>query len=196
VRAIYDWAAVTPHWGKLTDRQIADRFYIPRVIVSNRRNHLGIQVVRKWDEHKHLLGTMPDGDLAAIVGVGRNAVTVKRIRMGISSFNTSLENKVETAFCKTLKVPYQRQVATPLGRIDVLADTTIYECKYRLRLAELHKALGQLICYDYSFSDREMAIVCAEIAIPDQAIDFLKYSFGIEIIVVEPPATSRPQEVE
>lgn len=182
-----DWSAIKPYLGEFTDAEVAAMFNVPRNHVASRRFAMGIPAIRMWGRYEHLLGTMPDSDLGEIVGLGANAVLKKRQRMGISNFNTSLESEVETTFCATLNEPYQRQVATPLGRIDVLTDSTIYECKYRLGLGELHKALGQLICYDYSFSDREMAIVCAEIAISDQAVDFLKSSFGIEIIVVEWP---------
>ncbi len=147
-------------------------------------------------DHRHLLGTMLDKDLAAIADVKPNTVTQKRIRAGVLRFSPSLENEVETAFCAMLTEPYQRQVTTPLGRIDILTDTTIYECKHKLGLGELHKALGQLICYQFVFPSREMAIVCTEIAIPQDAIDMLTVCFEIEIIVVEPPAMGRPRKVE
>lgn len=177
----YDWSEIERYFGRLTDREIADRFDVPRVQVANRRLANGVKVVTKWSKYEHLLGTLSDGDLAEIAEMKPNAVTRKRIRCNISRFNRGQESKLEDLLCSTLKEPFERQVITVLGRVDVLTSTTIYECKYRLRLSELHKAVGQLTCFRNIFPNRERIIVCAKMSISPDIIVLLG-SMGIRIL--------------
>lgn len=186
----YNWDVAEKCFGKLTDKEIANQFDIPRRIVANRRIKKGISVVTKWSRYEHLLGTMPDWKLARICGIKRNAVTAKRIRSGIQRFNAGREWKVELVFCSTLEESFEQQVATPLGRIDVLTATAVYECKDKLRLHDLHVAIGQLICYSDGFPGRRKAIVCTEIKVPSRALAILE-NLEIEVIQVDPEAVNQ-----
>lgn len=183
-KAKYNWAEIDKYLGELTDREVSDKFKMSIKIISNRRIRKGIPVIRKWSKYGHLLGTMPDKDLALITKMTQNAVTVQRIRRGIERFGSNPESIVEAVFCATLKESFERQVSTELGRIDILTPSTIYECKYILRLCEMHKAIGQLICYGSIFPDRQRGIVCAEIRITDSARAFLA-GYGITLIQIE-----------
>lgn len=183
-RKKHNWKEADRYLGKWTDREVADKFNIPRQLVANRRIGRGIYVATKWEKYEHLLGTMPDTDLAAIMNTRQNTVSVKRLRMKIPRFNPGPEMVVESTFCSTIKEPFERQVTTTLGRIDILTPTTIFECKYLLRLCEMHKAIGQLSCFGSIFPDRNKGIVCAEIKIRDDALAFLAAS-GITVIQIE-----------
>lgn len=183
MKVSYDWPVIEQCFGKLTDREMADRFDVSCQLIANRRIQKDIPAVSKWSRYLHLLGTMPDKDLAEIMGQRPNTITVYRIRVGIPRFNPGMENEIEAAFCLTLKESYERQVVTLLGRIDILTSSTIYECKYRLGLSELHKAIGQLICFGSIFPDRKKVVVCSKIILPPDAIALLS-SIEIEIVQI------------
>lgn len=156
----HDWTKIVPLMGHHTDRELADQFSIPRKIIANKRCQLGIPSVSKWDKFHHLLGTMLDRELAALVGnITPNAVTVKRHREGIPPHRNSDENILETYLLTLLPVSAQRQVRTPVGIIDVLTDEDIYECKVILTTTSAHMAIGQLLSASILYPNRRLWIV-------------------------------------
>jgi hypothetical protein len=135
-------------------------------------------------ENMALIGTMPDNDVAEMLGVKPNSVTVYRTRHGIPNFIGSPEATLQASFCKTL--PACRQyVSTPYGIIDVIDDSAIYECKTSLTLSAAHRSVGQLLLYQFAYPDRAIAIVCGRIDVGDHVVDAIK-SLGISIIVHSP----------
>ena len=73
--------------GKYTAVEIANKVGCSYKLVNNYRQVERIEKVSKWDKYEHLLGVMPDTELADLIGITANAVTRKRLRDGILSNN-------------------------------------------------------------------------------------------------------------
>ena len=165
-----------------TNKEIADEFGLAYSTVSIMRCKLGIPTVRKWDRYKHLLGTMTDAELARKMGMRTNAVTVKRIREGISpSQNHSKEAKLQKEFVKGLN-NYEEYVRTDYGIIDVLVDDTIYELKTNARSNSIYSAVGQLLMYSNAYPERKLVLVLPEKANIKPELSDAIHKLGIQIM--------------
>lgn len=83
------------------------------------------------------------------VGLNKNPFVKNRIT----------EKDIENTFVCQIKKPFQQQVKTPYGIIDILTDDYIYEVKLNPILSTLHNAYGQLKHYQHHYPDRKLAIV-------------------------------------
>lgn len=166
-----------------TDAEIAKKIGKSRAYVANYRIMHSIPVFKKWDRYNHLLGIRPDAEIAKMLGVNTNAVTVKRVRAGIPSPTTSKESKLQRKFVKKLRNPAQ-YVRTPYGIIDVLDDEFIYELKTPLSTGAANSAVGQLLAYRNEFPNKKMAIVTDKILINGKTRQHIDQLF-ISLILFE-----------
>lgn len=92
----YDWEIAFPLLGKITDKEIEDRFGIPRAQVAQMRARHNIEAINprrgrnfEWaSEIIDKLGKVPDGKLAKELGVSIGLVMRKRQQLGIKGQNT------------------------------------------------------------------------------------------------------------
>lgn len=166
-----------------TDAEIAEKIGKSRSYVASYRITNEIPVFKKWDRYNHLLGVLPDIEIAKMLGVNSNSVTAKRIRAGIPSPVTGKESKLQKKFVKNLENPRQ-YVRTPYGIIDVLDDKFIYELKTPLTTGSANSAVGQLLAYKNEYPDRKLAIVTDKIFVNGKTRQHLDQLF-ISLILFE-----------
>lgn len=170
-------------FGKNTDAEIAEKIGKDRQYVANYRITHGMPVFKKWDRISPLLGIKSDREIAEIMGMRTNTITVKRRRAGISAANTGAEAKLQKEFAKTLKNPIQ-YVRTPYGIIDILCEDTIYELKTPLNTSSANSAVGQLLAYKNEYPNKSMAIVTDKMQINGKTRQHLDQLF-IKLIIFE-----------
>ena len=76
--------------------------------------------------------------------------------------------------CQTLEekgVGHQREVATPVGYIDVLTDTTLYEAKH---WSNIKHAVGQILFYGHYYPRSQYVII---VFAKDDKKDVVDYTY-------------------
>jgi len=181
----YDWQKAQEMYGKYTDREISNAIGASIYQVENDRRKKGIKPISmsKWLKYEHLLGIESDDLIAKKLRVGKRTVTRHRLRLGIFTINDGAESYLQREFIKTLH-NYNEQVKTPLGKADIVDDTTIYELKFLLNTNSLHCAVGQLLTYSKFIKRDRLCIVTTKNLLNGQALDVLQ-ELGISIIVFD-----------
>ncbi|MFZ5476902.1 MAG: helix-turn-helix domain-containing protein [Myxococcota bacterium] len=135
-------AAFHDRLGKVADQVIADEAGVPRTAVGDYRRKVGIPAYdgfrhqpRKTPEHVegpapgrrssidpyvHLLGTVPDSEIAAMAGVTREAVTKLRARRGIPGFGTAAPVNQSPGPSVVVEAPAPAEVPPPSRRASKL----------------------------------------------------------------------------
>ncbi len=83
---------ILPFLGKVTDKDVAEKFSISITTVRDIRKQHGISPFvsnGNWDKVDPLLGTRPDRELANFFGLSQRAIVQRRHKLGISPFDTS-----------------------------------------------------------------------------------------------------------
>jgi hypothetical protein len=180
--AKYNWEVISKDFDHLTNRQICDKYNIRDYkIVNNYRNKHGYNKIHKYHDVEHLLGTLSDNEIAAMIGVFRSAVTRYRLRHGIAPCSNRLEHEIVNIFIKQLNKP-QTEVKTPYGIIDILTNDTIYECKPVLAYSSLHMAMGQLLMYSLYKPNHKLCIVANKTTLNEKYYKSA-ISLGFDIVI-------------
>ena len=182
-----DWKTILLAMPYRTNRELADEYNISIKAVSSKRKKIGIPNVKMWDRYKYMLGKVTDSELAEEMGIRPNTITVKRLREGIKAFRKrgNGEEILQEEFTKTLD-SYEEYVLTDYGEIDILTNDTIYECKCKSGLYDIHTAVGQLLMYSNAFPDRELIIVVPEIKVKEKVMKAI-HKLGIKIMTFDTP---------
>ena len=86
------------------------------------------------------------------------------------------------SICKTLEekgVVYQREVPTPVGYIDVLTDSTLYEAKH---WSNIKHAVGQILFYGHYYPRQNNVIVAFAKDNKEDSVDYLYIGRCLSII--------------
>ncbi|MGE4293332.1 MAG: hypothetical protein AB7E32_14120 [Desulfovibrio sp.] len=102
-----DWTLVDARLGKVSDSQLARELGVAQGAVWTRRTKKGIPPYKNdsgtpqkrtsrprasniaWEQYDHMLGTMPDVQLAKIIGCSRVSVNKRRRELGVPAYSPS-----------------------------------------------------------------------------------------------------------
>ena len=167
--------------GNYTDREIAELVGTTHGIVNNYRHQNKTPLKTKWSNYSHLIGVKSDKELGEIMGITANAVTRKRLRMGIVSGYEHPHTELIKKYLPKLINP-KTEVKTKLGgSIDILTETSIYECKVILYRQSILEAIGQLLIYSLEYPFHKKVILFNKNDCPSHIIKSLKI-LGISLV--------------
>lgn len=95
-------------------------------------------------------------------------------RLNLQKEKKPRERLFVDTICQTLEgkgIAYQREVATPVGYIDVLTDTTLYEAKH---WSNIKHAVGQILFYGYYYPRPQYVII---VFAKDDKKDTIDYTY-------------------
>lgn len=104
--------------GTMTDRDLSKKLGIPHMTIGSRRRSLGIPVYKrfKWESYEHLLGEVPDQELADMLSVSVSCVQQQRLKKGYKKKERVIYNptKEEEELLKDISLS-QKQVTELTG---------------------------------------------------------------------------------
>jgi hypothetical protein len=167
-----------------TDKEIAAIVGTSHNYVNNIRHYTKARKVSKWSKYEHLLGVSSDTEIGELIGITANAVTRKRLRMGIATDAEMLHKKIVEHFAEKLINPRFEVVTRTGGKIDILTDHMICECKVKLDSSAAFHAIGQLAIYSLDYPHHKKVIVTSEIDLPKNISIKTLASLGIFVQLV------------
>jgi DNA-binding CsgD family transcriptional regulator len=166
------------------NKQIAKETGAAAGYVRNIRTLLiaGGEKVKVWDRFESMLGVKTDNEIADIMGITANAVTRKRLRMGIQTDVDRRHKELADWYKSTLQSAKTEVETKAGGKIDILSLDKICECKTTLNQYSALVAIGQLFLYSLDYPNHKKVILTSSVDCAGHVIRSLE-KLGIELVV-------------
>jgi hypothetical protein len=171
-REHHNWAEIDVLYNTMTVPDISEATGINKRVLYNHRRSIRLRGKKKWDDYKHLLGVIPDKEIAGMLNITSCAVIRMRNRLGIEPIRTNKEMEVQSRLVKELGECNQF-VPLGFGIADVITNDGIYEVKTVIDHSHVKQAISQLLMYSYSLLGKRLYIVGGSKRISDKLEEYL-----------------------